>query len=208
MLKIKTLSVGQLKTNCYIAYDDKTLEAVIIDPGDDADYVGRIISDLNLIPIKILATHGHFDHILATTELKLYYNIPFLIHKSDEFLIKNMKSSAKHFIGITTDPPPIIDSFFEDNDKIQVGSSTFSVIHTPGHTPGSVCLNYEEGNTLFVGDLIFEDGAVGRTDFSYSDQKDLNNSISKILKLDKYTTANSGHGDSFLLKDWKTQQVY
>jgi len=208
MLKIKTLPVGQLKTNCYIVYDERTLEALIIDPGDDADYIGRIISDFNLSPRKIIATHGHFDHILAVTELKLNYNIPFLIHKADEFLIKNMKSSAKHFIGITTDPPPIANSFFSDNNKIQVGSSTLTVIHTPGHTPGSVCLNFEEGNILFVGDLIFENGAVGRTDFSYSDQKDLNNSISKILKLDKYTTVYCGHGDSFLLKDWKDQQEW
>src|SRR3989344_5632855 len=98
MISIKRLQVGQLKTNCYLVIEDD--KCVIIDPGDDADYIQRIITDEGVKPIKIIATHGHYDHILAVAELKLAYGVPFLMHKADEFLLARMQSSAKRFSKI------------------------------------------------------------------------------------------------------------
>ena len=194
-LDIVTLIVGQLQTNCYLVIDHTISDAIIIDPGDDADYIERIISDKRLNPKSIIATHGHFDHILAVTELTLAYKIPFLIHKDDEFLVSNMQSSAKHFLGIDVDPPPRIDKFIDELNLITVGSHSLRVFHTPGHTPGSLSIYNKKQSFLICGDLLFAGGAVGRTDFSYSDPKLLAQSLSKVLLLSQDTIVYPGHGD-------------
>jgi len=199
--KVITLVVGQMQENCYLVYDSKSLETLIIDPGDDADYIERIIGDNKLIPKLIIATHGHFDHIMAVTEIKLAYNIPFKIHKNDEFLVKNMASSAKHFLGIETDPPPIIDEFMESKSIIKIGDNSLQVIETPGHTPGSICLYNKKDNILFTGDLLFANGGVGRTDFSYSNGEELIKSLRTIFKLPQDTKIFSGHGRESNLKE-------
>ncbi|MBI3379572.1 MBL fold metallo-hydrolase [Candidatus Gottesmanbacteria bacterium] len=200
-LEILTLVVGQMQENCYLVYDPKSLETIIIDPGDDADYIERIIADKKLNPIQIIATHGHFDHIMAVTELKFAYRIPFNIHKGDDFLVKNMASSVKHFLGITADPPPIIDGYLNSDEKIRIGESYLEIIETPGHTPGSICLYNKKENILITGDLLFADGGVGRTDFSYSDGEELQKSLKKIFKLSSKTQIYPGHGRSSTLAE-------
>lgn len=199
--KIITLVVGQMQENCYLVFDSETLKTIIIDPGDDADYIERIIADNRLVPQLIIATHGHFDHIMAVTELKLAYNIPFKIHKNDEFLVKNMQNSAKHFLGVVADPPPIIDAFLNPKSGIKIGSIKLEIIETPGHTPGSCCFYSKKENILFTGDLLFAVGGVGRTDFSYSETKLLEESLKKIFKLPSETTIYPGHGGSSTLKE-------
>lgn len=200
-LKVITLVVGQMQENCYLAYDEKSSDTLIIDPGDDADYIERIISDNKLVPRLIIATHGHFDHILAVLELKLAYNIPFSIHENDEFLVKNMALSTKHFLGIVTDPAPIVDSYLIQNEKVKIGENYLKIIETPGHTQGSICLYSKKDNLLFTGDLLFADGGVGRTDFSYSDATELKKSLQKIFKLPSKTQILPGHGRSSTLKE-------
>ena len=196
-LEVIPLIIGTLATNCYIVFDTESLDAVIIDPGDDADYIQRIISDRKLHPGKIIATHGHFDHILGVTELQLAYNIPFSLHTRDVFLVRNMQSSAKHFLGIEVDMPPQIDSKLKKVERI--GKTTLHIIETPGHTPGSVCLYQKEMKILFTGDLLFASGAVGRTDFSYSNRKNLEDSLTKIFKFPQETIIYPGHGQSSTL---------
>ncbi len=172
-MKIETLVVGQMATNCYIADD------IIIDPGDDAEYIMAHAKN----PKMIVATHGHFDHIMAAYALQLAYSIPFYIHPDDIFLLATMQSSAKHFLGLRdVDPPP---------KPTPIENLPF--IHTPGHTPGSICLKF--GNALFVGDTIFAHGAVGRTDFSYSDPVKLSESIQKIRSYPADTRLLPGHGE-------------
>lgn len=199
MFKVVTLPVGQLRTNCYLLIDKKTADTLIIDPGDDADYIERIMTDKKCKPLKIVATHGHFDHIMAATELKLAYNLPFLINKKDEFLVKNLKSSAKYFLGIETDPPPPINGYLKEKENIELGNNLLEIIATPGHTPGSLCLYSKESNILFTGDLLFADGGVGRTDFSYSSSSDLAASLTKIFHLPAQTKIFPGHGRSSTL---------
>ena len=178
-MNIETLVVGRMATNCYIA------GGMIIDPGDDAEY---IISYLTAKPTMIVATHGHFDHIMAAYALQLAYNIPFYIHEEDIFLLSRMQSSAKHFLGLKEVDPPPVPSKIKD----------LTFIHTPGHTPGSICLPV--GDVLFTGDTIFADGAVGRTDFSYSKPLLLAESIKKILSYPVGTRILSGHGEESKIK--------
>lgn len=195
-MEIQSVVVGQLQTNCYLVWDSKSLEAIIIDPGDDGDYIIRRIGDFNLLPKYIIATHGHFDHVLAVTELKLAFNIPFLIHQKDLFLYQRAGRTAKFFQKVAADVilPP--DKFIKEGDWLKFGREKLKVLETPGHTPGSISL-YVPG-FLFSGDVIFAQGR-GRTDFSYSSEKDLEKSIKKIFSLPKDTIVYPGHGEEFRL---------
>lgn len=205
------LPVGQLQTNCYLVIDED--KCLIVDPGDDADYIQRVIADEEVKPTKIIATHGHFDHILAVTELKLAYKIPFLMHGKDEFLLKRMKSSAAHFSRISSDPPPKIDKYFKEGDKLIIshqslrarghGPEALTIVHTPGHTPGSISLYSKDSTLVFVGDLMFAGGGVGRTDFAYSNHSDLIDSIQKLLKFSSDTIVYSGHGEETTMGNLK-----
>lgn len=179
-------------TNCYIIHHKG--EAIIIDPGDDADYIMRILRDIDATPSMIIATHGHFDHIMAATELKLAFNIPFAINKKDVFLLKRMRETAKHFSGYDPGPAPKPDLYLKKG-KLKTKNLEISVIETPGHTPGSVALYLNKLGALFVGDLIFSDRTEGETNHKYSSKKDLDNSINKILKFPDDTYIYSGHGD-------------
>ena len=197
---IKTLVVGQLQTNCYLIIDKKVKKALIIDPGDDADYIIRILADEKVTPLKIIATHGHFDHILGVTELKLNFNIPFLINQKDLFLVKDMVKRTKYYLPDVTPIPPNIDKFLVNDEVIDFGNNQIRIIETPGHTPGSICLYSAKQNILFSGDTIFAGGGVGRTDFSYSSSIDLQKSLKKIFKLPGITTIYPGHGETSTIK--------
>jgi hydroxyacylglutathione hydrolase len=203
MIVVERLEVGQLRTNCYLVYDNESRATLIIDPGDDGDYIIKKIIDLDLKPEKLIATHGHFDHILAVTELKLAFKIPFLMHKKDEFLLKRMKNSAKHFTGIQADPAPKIDEYLAYKKHLHLNKLCFQVIETPGHTPGSIGIYSKEERFLFIGDLIFADGFIGRTDYKYGDAVVQSRSIEKILRLPGDTLVYSGHGKDFRLELFK-----
>lgn len=192
--EVVSLVVGSLQTNCYLICDTITSDTLIIDPGDDAFYIENIISDKRFHPTTIIATHGHFDHILGVTELQLAYRIPFLIHKKDHFLVSHMQSSAKHFLKIDVDPTPRIDRECIGGEKITIGKTSFSLIETPGHTLGSICLYQKKEGILFTGDLLFAEGGMGRTDFSYSDKNHLDESLAKIFRLPEKTIIYPGHG--------------
>lgn len=191
-MKIENFVLGDLQTNCYIAYDEVTLDALIIDPADDGGFISEKILSLGLRPQAIIFTHGHFDHILGTLELQLNFNLPIYIHKDDLFLVKQSSSSAKHWIKKSVDPVPIPNHFLVDGQDVKFGNSTLSVIGTPGHTPGSICL-YSDG-ILFTGDTLFNQG-VGRTDLSYSSLPNLEKSLKRIFKLPPSTIIYPGHGD-------------
>lgn len=194
-LEIMTLSLGALDTNCYIVENKKTSAAWVIDPADSGDVISEEIIRRNLNLEKIILTHGHFDHILGLLEVKLNFpQAEIWIHKDDLFLLETAKERAKHWLKRIIDPVPAPDKFFSDDDKLTLGNSSFKILHTPGHTPGSVVLYCEQENLLFSGDTIFADGAIGRTDFSYSDPKKMRTSLKKIHSLPSGTLVYSGHG--------------
>ena len=208
-MKIKVLAVGQLSTNCYLVYDAG--EGVIIDPADEADFIAETVQKLGFKPKAIISTHGHFDHNLAAGELQMIFNIPFLIHKSDEFLFDKNNDSASYWLKrkINHIEPQKIE-FLKQGDIIEFGKSRLKVLETPGHTPGSICLISDNKQTsgepvesiLFSGDLIFKN-AVGRSDFSYSDEKELKKSLEKILKLPENTIVYPGHGEKTTIREEK-----
>lgn len=192
---IETLKVGQLATNCYLFYSPKNGEVFIIDPGDDAGFVMNKVGDLNLKPQAILATHGHFDHILAVTELKLAYDVPFFTHPADSKIINRMERTAEHFTGAKTDPAPRFGKPLRNCQKLKIGKTSLEVIHTPGHTPGSVCFYAKKENVLFSGDTIFASGGYGRTDLPGGDSEELRRSLRTILSLPDDTIIFPGHGE-------------
>lgn len=173
---INALVVGSLATNCYLAWCPLTQEALIIDPGDEADYIVQKIQDLNLKPSAIVATHGHYDHTLAANDLRLIFKIPFYLSPKDSFLYRRT-------CPIAPDQMPSLIHFGQENHKI---------IPTPGHTPGSVCLY--SANILFSGDTLFQ-ASVGRTDLPYSSAFDLQKSLRRLSKLPPETKVLSGHGE-------------
>ncbi len=200
-LDITTLVVGQMATNCYIVHDRNTKQALIIDPGDDAEYITDTIIKLNLTPIAILATHGHFDHVMAAFALQIAFGIPFMINPADTFLLKRMQETARHFLGVQAiDPPPRVDTALLDSQQLAVGDCLCTLWLGPGHTPGSMVLYHADSNSVFVGDILFADGAVGSTDHTYSSSADLKASIAKIRSLPENTTIYPGHGDTTMVK--------
>ncbi|HSV94696.1 MAG TPA: MBL fold metallo-hydrolase [Spirochaetia bacterium] len=197
---IKSLSVGELQTNCYLVWDENTLDCLIIDPGDDADFITTEILQLKLKPLGILLTHGHYDHCLACLELKLNFNIPIHLNPKDNFLYQNASKSASFWSpslrgGIPTRQSPTFTQppTIPYQKEIILGDKTIQVISTPGHTPGSVC--FYSAPHLFVGDTIFAEG-VGRTDFSYSSSSDLKKSLAKIYTYPRETLIYPGHEES------------
>jgi len=194
MIDIITLKVGQLQTNCYLVSDRESKDTIIIDPGDDVDYIIQTISSNSLTPRIILATHGHFDHIMAAWEIQQIYKIPFWVNRLDLFLLDNMAKSANYFLKLKTGPPPIVSQKLFDKKIFQFEKIKLTLLPSPGHTPGSFCFYLKSENILFSGDTIFAGGVVGRTDFSYSQKNDLKKSIEKILILPRQTKILPGHG--------------
>lgn len=192
-MKVEQLVVGQLKTNCYLVWDEDSSEGIIIDPGDDADYIIRKISDYKIIPKLIIATHGHFDHILGILELKLAFSIPFWVNRLDLFLLKRSSQTAQYFLGVSVDLPAIPDNFLKEGDIIRFGKEKLVVWETSGHTPGSICLLGK--GVIFSGDTVFAEG-FGRTDFSYSSKRNLEKSLQRILQLPMDTVVYPGHGET------------
>ncbi len=148
---IETLTLGALATNCYLTYDPESLEGIIIDPADEAEFLVEKIDRLKIKVVAIIATHGHFDHNLAAGELQLIVNnVPFFIHKDDLFLLKRMNDSASHWLGYKHQKPLPQNIKFLTPSNSQLSTfnpsaslrTSFQFIHTPGHTPGSICLFY------------------------------------------------------------------
>lgn len=201
-MQVKTLELGQLQTNCYLVWCPKTLETIIIDPADEADYISQEIINFKLKPKYIVLTHGHFDHCLGVLELKLNFNIPILLHQKDLSLYQQTQKSAQYWLKRQVDPVPPPDKFIKQNDQIKYGNKALSVIETPGHTPGSICLiSVNPGGShpvLFSGDTLFKNG-IGRTDFSYSNSQDMQKSLQKLFKLPPNTKVYPGHGPTTTL---------
>ena len=184
---LEPVPVGAMGVNAYIVGDPISKEAVVIGPGADYSKIKKII-DKNLLKLKyVVNTHGHGDHIGADDK----FNVPILIHRQDaEFLTSPIKNLSAYFgFSLKVAKP---GRLLEDGDEIDLGSIALQVIHTPGHTPGSICLKYD--NILFSGDTLFYEG-VGRTDFPGASEEDLFKSIKdKLFNLNEETTVYPGHG--------------
>lgn len=193
---LKTVVVGELETNCYIMGSKETKEAVIIDPGDDYEKIINVLKGHNLRARYIINTHGHIDHIGADYQ----FNIPILIHTDDSHFLTSPEDDVFIFFGRRF-PPTKPSRLLKDGDKIIVGEMDITVVHTPGHTPGGICLKYD--NVLFTGDTLFA-GGIGRTDLPGGSSEKLLKSINeKIMALDEDITIYPGHGPASTIGDEK-----
>ncbi len=201
---MKTLTVGALEVNCYILSDDSTKEAVIIDPGGDAQAIISVVEKNGLKVRWIVNTHGHFDHVGADEELKKRFKCPVAMHGEDVEMLLEAHEQAVYF-GVKTEAQKRPDVILEDGSSISAGNITLRVIHTPGHTRGGVCLYDEAFARLFTGDTLFA-GSVGRTDLTGGSFAVIMDSIrNKILPLGRAVKVYPGHGDATTIgKEEKT----
>ncbi len=188
---IKTLAVGPIMANCFILGCEQTLEAAVIDPGDDADRILRALAESKLTVKMIINTHGHFDHVGANKRMKEVTGAPLMIHPLDAPMLDQLSRSASAW-GLAADNSPAPDRMLDEGDTITFGRITLTVIHTPGHTPGGISL-YTDPH-LFVGDTLFA-GSIGRTDFPGGSFESLKQSIQqKLFVLEDDVTVHTGHG--------------
>jgi len=198
-MEILSFSLGALNTNAYLVFCPKTRQGLIIDPADEANFLSEKILREKIKPLAIVATHGHFDHLLAANELQLAFGIPFLIHQNDQKILSTMQKSASwHLRRKMSEEPPKKLSFLKEGEKICFGREWLTVIELPGHTPGSIGLYNFSQKILLSGDTIFKDG-VGRADFSYSSPENLASSLQKIKEKFSGFMVFPGHGESFRL---------
>jgi glyoxylase-like metal-dependent hydrolase (beta-lactamase superfamily II) len=188
---VKKLAVGPIQANCFIVGCEETRQAAVIDPGDEADRILLTLAGAGLTVVQIINTHGHFDHVGANRRMKQATGAPILIHALDAPMLGLLSRSAAAW-GMSAENSPPPDRTVDEGDTIPVGTLTFNVIHTPGHTPGGISLLC--GTSLFVGDTLFA-GSVGRTDFPGGSFEALQASIrDKLFPLPRETTVYTGHG--------------
>lgn len=188
------LSVGMLACNCSVVGDETTGEAVVIDPGDDIERVRQILARHNLKVKYILATHAHIDHVGGIEKLKRETGAAVLMHAEDLVLYKGLAMQAA-WLGV---PPPgvvEVDQLLKQGETIRWGSLALEVMHTPGHSPGSICLHLPgENRRIFSGDTLFQ-GSIGRTDLWGGSYKEILASIrDTLLRFPDETPVFPGHG--------------
>ncbi len=199
LVQIHTLVVGRLQTNCYILALKG--EALVVDPGDEAPRILSYINDLKVKLNTIVATHTHFDHVLGVSELKSQTGAPFMIQRDDLEILESMQMRVQRFFGLKVPPPPNADGFLKERDSLKLADETIEVLHTPGHSPGSISL---VGNGfVLTGDALFNQ-SIGRTDLPGGDFDTLVSSIrTKLFALDDKTMVYPGHGPETSIGDEK-----
>jgi hydroxyacylglutathione hydrolase len=204
-LLLKSLEVGPLAVNCFLLACEKTGEGVVIDPGENVPGILKLAEDSGTRITRILATHGHFDHIGKARTLAEETGAPFAVHDGDRFLVENLQEIARHF-GLETDPAPDIESLLVAGESITFGEASIGVRHTPGHSPGNVTFTWA-GNAI-VGDTVFA-GSIGRTDFEGGNLDQLLDSIrTEIFSLGDDTQLHPGHGPATTVERERTTNPF
>lgn len=185
--------VGMLQTNCYLLGDEKTRQAVVIDPGGDGKVLARRIGELGLELNAIINTHGHFDHVLDAWPLKELLGGEIYMSAKDQPLLTDRMVGLSAVLGSGSGERKV-DHFLAEGDLLTFGSIKLKVLETPGHTPGHVTLYFAEARMAFVGDVLFA-GSIGRTDFPGGSYNQLIQSVrEKIFTLPGETVVYPGHG--------------
>ncbi len=188
------LVVGPLQCNCYVVGDATTREAIVIDPGGDAEVIAEALATNGLTVTAIVATHAHFDHVIAAEHLRALTGAPFYMHAADRPLLDWFQESGRFFLGADLPQPPEVDTETSEGDRLFAGKVSLEVVHTPGHSPGSISL--VSGKTLFAGDTLFA-GSIGRTDLPGGSSRSLVDSVrQKLFPLGDDVIVYPGHGPS------------
>lgn len=192
---VETIPVGPLQCNCTILGDVVSRKAIVVDPGGDAELLLERLVELNLQVDRIIHTHAHLDHFLASGKMKEATGAKLALHREDLFLWDMLEDQCRMF-GIPFEPPPPPDQWLENEEEIDLNDLQGKALHTPGHTPGSMCFLFESQKLLIAGDTLFQ-GSIGRTDLWGGDFKKIEKSIQeKLYTLDEETSVITGHGES------------
>ena len=190
---IKTFSNGLLGSNTHLYYDDKSGEGMIIDCGNRPSEILEFCNKNGISVKYVVLTHGHYDHAHYVRDYKECFRSATVISHDDEIrVLSDMNANVSALIGDpSTYPAP--DKTVEEGELLYVGDKCFTVLHTPGHTPGGICLYCKEENVMFTGDTLFF-GGIGRTDFMYGDYEKMIRSLQRLLSMDGDIDFYSGHG--------------
>ena len=192
---VETIPVGPLQCNCTILGDLVSRKAIVVDPGGDSEILLERLVELNLQVERIIHTHAHLDHFLASGKMKEATGAKLALHREDLFLWDMLEDQCRMF-GIPFEPPPPPDQWLENEEEIDLNDLQGKALHTPGHTPGSMCFLFESQKLLIAGDTLFQ-GSIGRTDLWGGDFKKIEKSIQeKLYTLDEETSVITGHGES------------
>lgn len=197
--------VGPLSANCYIVADEEAKEAVVVDPGGEGDMIAELCRQQGLAVRYIINTHGHADHILGNAALKEATGAQLLVHEADKEMLTSAQLSLAAYVGEQGKliPP---DRILREGDELPLGALVLKILHTPGHTPGGICLAVE--NALFTGDTLFAE-SVGRTDFPGGSHMQLLDSIkTKLYTYPDDTVVYPGHGPSTTIQQEKVYNPF
>ena len=194
MLKVHAMALGAYQTNCYIIHDDTSKTCCVIDPGYESDTILDKVDSLNLTVEAVLLTHGHFDHVGAVKDLVSEVDCPVYLHP-EELNMPAMFTSGKLYYTHT----------YAEGTKLHLAGLDITVLHTPGHTPGSVCLLI--GDTLISGDTLFA-GSCGRTDLPGGDWNTIRASLKRLASIEANLWVLPGHGPTSQLRDEKKYNPY
>lgn len=187
------LPVGLLQCNCSIFGDEGTREAIVVDPGDEIKKITDVLDQHGLKVTAIVITHAHIDHVAGAHKLRALTGAPIYMNENDRELLDHLDVQAD-WLGVEPPPRPEVDQGTTDGTNIQLGDTQFQVIHTPGHTQGSLCLWIPGENTLVAGDTLFRD-SIGRTDLPGGDSRKILQSIkTRLLELPETAVVIPGHG--------------
>jgi glyoxylase-like metal-dependent hydrolase (beta-lactamase superfamily II) len=191
----EVLPVGPLGCNCSVIGDEVSREAIVIDPGDDVSDIVEIIERNELKVRMIVITHAHIDHIGGAQKLRARTGAPVYMHEADKLLADSLAIQAA-WLGVETPENPGIDTPAREGDTLRAGPIEAQVLHTPGHTPGSISLYIPLENKLIAGDTLFR-GSIGRTDLPGGDMGQITRSIQgKLYTLPEHTIVFPGHGET------------
>ena len=194
-LIVETIPVGHIQCNCTILGDPVSRKAIVVDPGGDAEMLIARLVELDLQVERIIHTHAHLDHFLASGKMKEATGAKLALHRDDLFLWDMLEEQCRMF-GIPFEKPPPPDQWLEHEEEIDVKGVQGKALHTPGHTPGSMCFLFEKQKLLIAGDTLFQ-GSIGRTDLWGGDYQQIEKSIQEELyTLDEETSVITGHGES------------
>jgi hydroxyacylglutathione hydrolase len=179
-LEVRGVVVGLFRENCWVVGSRQRGEACVIDPGDEPEEILALARDMGVRITRVVASHAHLDHIMVARDIIEATGAPFLMHASDLFIADNMSESARSWLGREVPPAPRPDAFPVDGQDLEIAGVSVRVIHTPGHTPGSLCLYTPDAGLLFSGDTLFRE-SIGRTDLPGGDTGQILRSISQRL---------------------------